>query len=340
MTAPKTQRTSLDEAIGHIAAETKIWVRVAAVRRDDDKWHARLVELTSGAPPPSWKPLTWDYPWALLTARVESGKAVGEWVRASSINLDDREIVLPTAMDSLLWERRQSQSPSGYEKLEWPVVETTLAQVDNQAEPQGPLVSAMDAPSFINLYTAAACFFYLDRQPTGGSLHQGVMYRHQDTSARLKSVRITESEIVVEVEGDTTSGLILELAGDAPGDVRPLAGPSGHATQTLQFDLPSGLPAGAWVLLRRGEEWIDRRFLAAPWTRGPEPGVEFVVEPRTRLEAFLADRAHSADSEHPVRSFPNSQSGVSEHLPRAGRSGSDAGWRTPSSAHLLQLLSG
>ncbi|MGC8633371.1 MAG: hypothetical protein ACP5VP_01670 [Candidatus Limnocylindrales bacterium] len=50
--------------------------------------------------------------------------------------------------------------------------------------------------------------------------------------------------------------------------------------------------------------------------------------------------AHSADSEHPVRPFPNTQSGVSEHLPRAGRSGSDAGWRTPSSAHLLQLLSG
>ena len=54
---------------------------------------------------------------------------------------------------------------------------------------------------------------------------------------------------------------------------------------------PSGGPASrAWLILRHGEEWIDRRFLSQSWTRNPEADVEYLVEPRTKLEAFLANR--------------------------------------------------
>lgn len=290
MTAPSTQRTSLDEALTHMSSEDQMWVRLAAIQRDDAKWHLRLLELTSGAPPPSWKPMTWDYPWAVLTGRLETGRAVSEWIQSSSMTLEEREIVLPKAMDTLHWERKQSGSPSGFEKLDWPVTETMLAQGENMGDPQGPLVSAADAPSFINFYAAAACFFYLDRQPAGGSLHQGVMYRHQDTRGRLKSVRIAQSEIVVEAEGSNLGAMALELAGDAPGDVRLLTSPDGRRSDSVKFALSDGLPPGAWLLLRLGGEWIDRRYLTTPWSRSPEAGVELVVEPRTRLEAFLTNR--------------------------------------------------
>jgi Schlafen, AlbA_2 len=287
--APSTQRTSLDEALTHISSEAQVWVRLAAIQRDDTKWHLRLLELTSGAPPPSWKLMTWDYPWAVLTGGLETGRTVSEWIQSSSMTLEGREIVLSKAMETLLWERRQSGSPSGFEKLDWPVAETTLIQSDSTGDPPGPLVSAADAPSFINFYTAAACFFYLDRQPVGGSLHQGVMYRHQDTRGRLRSVRIAGSEIAVDVEGSDVGAMAVELAGDAPGEVRRLASPDGRSAG-VKFTLADGLPAGAWLLLRRGPEWIDRRHLTTPWSRSAEAGVEYVVEPQTRLEAFLTNR--------------------------------------------------
>ena len=106
-------------------------------------------------------------------------------------------------MTSLTWERRQSRSPVPYESLDWPATDPTIAHVDvYQGEPQEHLVSADDAPSFINFYTAAACFFWLDRQPVGGSLHQGVMYRHQDSRGRVNGVRILDEEVEVEVEGE------------------------------------------------------------------------------------------------------------------------------------------
>jgi Putative DNA-binding domain len=49
----------------------------------------------------------------------------------------------------------------------------------------------------------------------------------------------------------------------------------------------SGKAEGAWVVLRRGDEWLDRRFLAWPYTRERQPGVEIEIEPATRLEGLI-----------------------------------------------------
>jgi len=291
MSAPTTRTTTFDEALAYIATEPIIWVRVAALRQEDDTWHARLLELTSGAVPPSWEPHEWEYPWVLFAAMTQSGEAVREWLRTCQIPLGDREISLSQMATSLTWERRQSRSPGPYESLDWPVTETTLAHVDvSPGEPQGHLVSDGDAPSFINFYKAAACFFWLDRQPVGGSLYQGVMYRHQDLRGRINSVRIADDRIEVEVEGSGIGGMIVELAGDGPGPIQRISDRISIPVDTVRFSLEDGLPPGAWVLLRLGAEWIDRRFLTVPWTRGTEAGVELVVEPRTKLEAFLANR--------------------------------------------------
>jgi predicted HTH transcriptional regulator len=46
-------------------------------------------------------------------------------------------------------------------------------------------------------------------------------------------------------------------------------------------------PDGAWVVLRRGQEWLDRRFLAWPYARERQPDVEIEIEPATRLEALI-----------------------------------------------------
>lgn len=291
MSAPTSRSTTLDEGIEHIVAEPNIWLRIAAILGEDGMWRAKLLELTSGAIPPSWELHEWQYPWALFAAMTQNGEAVANWLRAGDLTLGDRHVALPQTMSALIWERRQSRAQAPYESLEWPVTETTVATVDaSRGEPQGHLVSDEGAPSFVNFYTAAVCFFWLDRQPVGGSLPQGVMYRHQDTRGRLNSVRIDGQAVEVEVEGTAIGGMVMELAGEAPGHTHRFPEHHGHSCETLRFPLEDGLPPGAWVLLRSGGEWIDRRFLTAPWTRDAEAGVEIIVEPRTKLEAFLSNR--------------------------------------------------
>jgi hypothetical protein len=288
MSAPTDKATSFDEAIRHIRAESAVWVRMAAVLRDDGKWYARLVELTTGSAPPSWTLMEWNYSRALFAAVLETGASVAEWLPGGLVTLSCREIVLPQADSTLRWERHQSRAPASLEALEWPSVETRIAFVDSQSEPNERLVSASGAPSFVNFHTAAARFFYLDGQPRGGSLPREVIYRHQDLRGRLASVHIADGEALVSVEGDDIAGMQVELAGDAPGPTLPISGqrPGG---ETVAFSLPGGLPPGAWILLKNGSEWVDTRFLTRPWMSIAEASVE-VVEPRTRLEVFLANR--------------------------------------------------
>lgn len=290
MTPPAAARTSIDEALTHLADEPVVWVRVAAVAEETGALIARLVELTSGEAPPGWERRLWEYPSASFLATVDAGETVARWLQ-SGLPIGDRSVAVPALSDSVAWERRQSGGAGPLETLEWPSVETALsASHSTFAEPAGHLVSSSGAPSFVNYYTAAACFFYLDRQSAAGSLPQGVLYRHQDLRTKLKAVRISADRVEVDVVGNDLRDIVVELAGDAPGRTEPVWDRHRTGTDTVTFPIVDQLQGGAWVLLRNGGEWLDRRFLTVPWTRTTERGVEVIVEPRTRLEAFIADR--------------------------------------------------
>ena len=291
MTAPTTRTTTLEETLEHIAAEAAVWVRVAAARDDHGNLQARLVELTSGEAPRSWELKEWEYPAALFNAQLLSGPTLATCLRSRSLQVGIHDIALPEMTTVATWERRQSRSPAPYETLEWPVIETTLSvMVGESGEPQGHLVAEGDAPSFISFYAAAACFFWFDGQPAGGSLHQGVMYRHQDTRGRINAVRIADDSVDVEVDGTDLNGLIIELPGDVPGPVEQIWRRHGTEPETAHFRLKERLPSGSWVLLRKGAQWLDRRFLSVPYARGNEAGVEIVVDATTKLEALVASR--------------------------------------------------
>lgn len=291
MTAPSARTTAFEVALDLIAVEGVIWVRIAAAKDDAGAWHARLLELTSGDAPPSWDEKEWAYPTALFAAKRLGGPEVATFLKSKAMPFGEHAIALPEMTNVVTWERRQSRSPAAYEALDWPVTETTLSMmVGGTPEPQGPLVSDGDAPSFVSYYAAGACFFWFDRQPGGGQLSQGVMYRHQDIRARINAVRIADDSVEVDVEGTDIDGLIVELPGDVPGPIERIWTHHTTEPQTVRFDLDEGLPTGSWVLVRRGGEWLDRRFLSVPYARGNEAGVEIVVDPATKLEALVSSR--------------------------------------------------
>jgi hypothetical protein len=78
--------------------------------------------------------------------------------------------------------------------------------------------------------------------------------------------------------------MTVELASDAPGPSETL---SSETEQIVRFPLPGGLPPGAWVVLKRDSEWIDRKFVNYPYT-SPDPGIEIIVEPVTELQALVS----------------------------------------------------
>lgn len=216
------------------------------------------------------------------------------WVSTGRISLGPVNVVLPVVAGPIWWTQRDSRQPSYFGALDWPSQDCVLANLEN-VEPPGPLVSR-DAPSFASLYTAATHFFCIpEGQFVGGSLNQAAVLRCQDMRARIDTVHISHDAITVEVKGTQLDGLCVEQAGDVPGETRRLYGSLRYRGPepdlcTATFPLADGVPAGAWILVKDDETWIDRRYLTWPWARRAEPGVQVEVEAGTRLEVYVANR--------------------------------------------------
>lgn len=131
-------------------------------------------------------------------------------------------------------------------------------------------------------------FFRLPQGQPRASVPLFAVYRRVDTRARINRVHISQEELLVEVEGSALDGITVEMAGDAPGFAETLK--ASAPIHTVTFQLTDGLPAGAWVVVRAGSEWLDRRFLAWTWVTGQEAGVTVEVPAKTKIDAFIAAR--------------------------------------------------
>jgi hypothetical protein len=77
----------------------------------------------------------------------------------------------------------------------------------------------------------------------------------------------------------------LELAGARPG---PIVEVDQREARTYVLETPSGLARDSWVLLRRGGEWIDRRYVNFLQSTSQSDSVEFWVEPAIEISSLIS----------------------------------------------------
>ncbi|MDA8309424.1 MAG: ATP-binding protein [Actinomycetota bacterium] len=273
-----------EEVLALLAAEQRLWLRIAAVAVNEE-WHETHLEITSGVAPPRWSARRWAYDDALFWSFETDGPTVAGWLQGGEIARDDVTIKLPVVPNGqrVQWRRLASKQQWSSQTLDWPTKSYQLApQPLAQGRGAGSLIG--NGPSFVRFAEAVASFFGFTLGPGGSVDHLALTLQRQDMSGRISKVRLASAEIEVLLEGQHLDGATVELASSMPGPSKSLPADS---PQTVRFPLPQGVPPGAWVVLKRGSEWIDRKFINYPNTLNPDPGVEIAVEPMTEVMTLV-----------------------------------------------------
>lgn len=268
-----------------VEAEPALWVRVAAARVNDE-WHSTHLEVTSGVAPPLFTARSWNYDEALFLSFEIDGPTMARWLGEGCLSRADFTIKLATPPDgqTVQWYRRSSrQAYGGWETLGWPMTSYQLA-TQPLAAGRGTGAVIGDGPSFVRYGDAVASFFGFTLGPGGSVDNMSPTFQRQDLTGRIARVRLESADVEVFLEGQALEDMVVELASTEPGPFQVL---SGDPQQTVRFPLPRGLPPGAWVVLKRDTEWIDRKFINYPNTLNPDPGVEVAVDPVTEVMALI-----------------------------------------------------
>ncbi|KJY26499.1 ATP-binding protein [Streptomyces sp. NRRL S-495] len=290
---------SLRVGIGKVAAVLAsdgrdAYVRVLALRHAE-RWVVHHCWALVGAEPPDWAESVWMYEqYAFVAARVTASdlSVLCSDESCSSVAVGPLTVWAPGPADTVSQERRPGYSRHDQPQLSFPVTEYRISPTD-QAGWQLPhmmLVGEGDAPSFPEPNSAWRAFFEGDfalagsRTPTSDL----AVVRIAERGAWIGSVHISATELSVTVEGDDVQGIYLELFGVEERGVRRIDAPG-----PVVIPLAQGLPAHAWLWLKRGTAWLDYRSIdpASAWSgdlRLAGVEIDLPVDPQATLEALIA----------------------------------------------------
>lgn len=288
----------LNELLNRLKGHRRVWVRLAA-NRPQDEWELSLLEIATGEPPPGWTRQRWIYERAVFVASAPAGATVARWLERRRVTLSS--VSLPIEPEQQVQaERRPSRFAGTLQALAWPTTDWTVHVRDKDPQMLHDYLVATDAPAFLSFDLAGAAFFGLSLSPGRGRSFSGreCFVRDQDLRARIDSVRVRSTEVVVSVSGEQLTGTHLALGG-SPGQRRRLR----RGVHEIRFPLADGIPAGSWVALHRGRELLDHRGLDPAWTG--QANVEIEVDPTTEVE-LLASGGENAWTEF-KRELPDSR---------------------------------
>lgn len=272
-----------DQVRETIESQATVWLRAAAALDNQDAWSLRFLEIVVRRAPPSWQPIRWEYETAVFVSAQLPGPEVASWLASGSVPLGDRKLPLRVVGQARATRSESNARHETYETLLWPCLSIELGAAPTGSIGQETLVSE-NAPAFYDFGTAAAAFLGRPAAPGLARLGAPPVLRYQDDAGRISSVRLSISELAVDIEGDRLEGVIVEL-GHPEGSFRQRL--DADRAATVRFALRTELPRGSWIVLHRDGEWIDRRSLNPPYTRAVELRSQLPIEHEARLHALV-----------------------------------------------------
>ncbi|MER5431194.1 ATP-binding protein [Streptomyces sp. NPDC002588] len=271
-----------------------VYLRVLALRRGV-RWVVHNCWALVGAEPPDWAETVWmyeDYAFVAVRTTAANLAVLCSSEACTSMTVGPLTVWAPGAASLVNKGRRPGYSLRDRPQLTFPVTEYTVAPTDraDRQLPHGMLVGDGDAPSFPEPNSAWRAFFEADFALAGARTPSSDLatVRVADQAAWIGSVHITPTELKVTVEGEDVQGVDLELYGEKGRTVQRVDAPG-----CIIISLPHGLPAHAWLWLKRGTTWLDYRSIdpSSAWTgdlQRADVEIDLPVDPVATVEALIA----------------------------------------------------
>lgn len=263
------EQLDLERFLSLLQMLNEVSVRMV-ITKQQDFWTMQQLMLTiaPNVSLPEWS--CYNYGEMVFFANQLTGAQITDWIREGRGELDDYRFSIPELNEQVRSKRFPSHARySGLGGLWQPHTAYELYYKFPRSEvayKREPLIQD-GCPSFP---TAGIGVFKLlfdrDADPDQVFTSVGISLRIAHTEVWIDRVELRSNSAGIMIKGSNVSGTRLELIGSPNIRFdRKLSEPS-----SIEFPFPDGLPPKLWLLLSRGNHWLDLRDLnqygaTSPW---------------------------------------------------------------------------
>lgn len=254
---------SLKEFVAILKGLPEMTLRMALTKAEseDSPWlmQSLVLKVAPDAPIAVWK--LYNYGRIIFVANRIPCSEIAQWLEDGRGQIAGLNFEVPEFQEQVRAERFPSHARyHGFDGLWQPHTYYELNTKSGRFDPPReniPLIQE-DCPSFPSLGVAVYKLLYdLDIDPDRSFPSITVSLRVAHTEAWIERLEQHSSSLVIRVLGEAVEGVRLEVTGSKGVRLdQKLVGPG-----DIRFELPEGLPPRLWVLLSRGNRWLDIRDL-------------------------------------------------------------------------------
>lgn len=247
---------SLIQLANDLESRTRVSYRLM-LRKADDKWTLQAMIADAGTEAPS--KYIYDYGRVAFIGGVTRGVRVSSWLLKLKGKAGNFSFLIPKLQENIFSDRYPSHiSRDIFLRLPQPF---SLNRIHISGKAQyghdnDPLVKD-GCPSFPTLAAAAEQLLYDRQYESGRGEPEDIIVRIAHTEAWIELVHLMPSAVSITIAGTDVRGARLEVGADptARFDLRL------RKSGMRRFPLPRGLPQRLFIVLSRGDRWLDYRNL-------------------------------------------------------------------------------
>lgn len=250
----RTSELNLANLLEVLSAQKTLNFRIF-LRRESDEWKVQALRVDNFIDIGNQRTGFLNYGEFAFVFGKASGSTISRWLEAKRISVENQHYTIPEFQQNITEERYPSDVDLFWLKLPFPYTVYRLRHFgeDRIRDNYDPLI-AEGVPSFPSLGAASYTFLYEREYQNGQSLPEELIFCIARKECWLEKIHLYPSSVVMEINGTSVKGTRLEMWAGLK-HFETLLKKRGSKT----FQLPKGLPERIWIVLTRGNEWLDYR---------------------------------------------------------------------------------